>query len=287
VIEASSESTPNNTYGLLHELADRFQSASSSLERSYKDLQETVRTLSMQLQKERDERIRLERLAAMGELAMELAHEIRNPLGSIELYASMAEGEYAEQIVRSVRLLNHTVSNILQFGTAIHPVLKEVRFSQLLDGVHDLLQPLAAKKNLNIIVSCDWDCTGAGDYELLHRMLLNLVLNALRVTPAEGKIYLFAQTEGDDIRIIIRDTGPGIPSDTLPRIFDPLFSTSPEGCGLGLPIVKRVVESHAGTIAVRSSPAGTTFHICLTAAARNSGEIHSKEVIHESTACSR
>jgi signal transduction histidine kinase len=146
VIEASSESTPNNAYGLLHELADRFQSASNSLERSYKDLQETVRTLSLQLQKERDERIRLERLAAMGELAMELAHEIRNPLGSIELYASMAEGEYAEQIVRSVRLLNHTVSNILQFGTAIHPVLKEVRFSQLLNGVRDLLQPLAAKK---------------------------------------------------------------------------------------------------------------------------------------------
>src|SRR5262245_40936707 len=184
----------------------------------------------------------------MGELAMELAHEIRNPLGSIELYASMAEGEYAEQIVRSVRLLNHTVSNILQFGTAIHPVLKEVRFSQLLNGVRDLLQPLAAKKNLTILVFCDWDCTGAGDYELLHRMLLNLVLNALRVTPAEGKIYLLAQTEGDDIGIVIRDTGPGIPSDTLPRIFDPLFSTSPEGCGLGLPIVKRVVESHAGTI---------------------------------------
>jgi signal transduction histidine kinase len=163
VIEASSESTPNNAYGLLHELADRFQSASNSLERSYKDLQETVRTLSLQLQKERDERIRLERLAAMGELAMELAHEIRNPLGSIELYASMAEGEYAEQIVRSVRLLNHTVSNILQFGTAIHPVLKEVRFSQLLNGVRDLLQPLAAKKNLAILVFWDCVCTGAGD----------------------------------------------------------------------------------------------------------------------------
>lgn len=265
--QACSESTTQNTYGLLHELASRFQTASNSLERSYKDLQETVRTLSLQLQKEREERIRLERLAAMGEMAMELAHEIRNPLGSIELYASMTEGEYADQIVRSVRLLNHTVSNILQFGTAIHPILNEVRFAQLLNGVRDLLQPLAEKKNVSITVSCDSDCTGTADYELLHRMLLNLVLNALRVTPAQGKILLFAATQANDVWISVKDTGPGIPAQTLSRIFDPMFSTRADGCGLGLPIAKRVVESHAGTIDVTSSPEGTTFQICLTDAA--------------------
>src|SRR5262247_1923209 len=105
----------------LEVLITRFQSASESLEHAYHALQGRVQTLTEQLEREREERIRLERLAAMGEMAMELAHEIRNPLASIELYASMLDGEYAEQIVQSVRLLNHTVGNILQFGKPLQP----------------------------------------------------------------------------------------------------------------------------------------------------------------------
>jgi signal transduction histidine kinase len=103
----------------LEDLVTRFQSASESLERSYRELRGRVRSLTAELEREREERIRLERLTAMGEMSLELAHEIRNPLGSIELYASMLEGEYAEQIVRSVRLLNHSLTNALRFGEPI------------------------------------------------------------------------------------------------------------------------------------------------------------------------
>ena len=110
----------------LEDLVTRFQSASESLERSYRELQGRVQSLTAELEREREERIRLERLAAMGEMAMELAHEIRNPLGSIELYASMLEGDYAEQIVRSVRLLNHSVTNVLQFGKPIVPAPERI-----------------------------------------------------------------------------------------------------------------------------------------------------------------
>src|SRR5437773_10469197 len=106
---------------LLKDLVLTFQSASQALEKSYRELQNHVRILTEELEREREERIRLERLAGMGEMAMELAHEIRNPLASIELYASMLEGEYAEQIVRSVRLLNHSVTNVLQFGRPVMP----------------------------------------------------------------------------------------------------------------------------------------------------------------------
>src|SRR5262245_65692518 len=105
----------------LEELIIRFQSASETLEQAYRDLQGRVQSLTEELEREREERVRLERLAAMGEMAMELAHEIRNPLGSIELYASMLEGEYAEQILQSVGLLNHAVTNVLQFGTPVVP----------------------------------------------------------------------------------------------------------------------------------------------------------------------
>src|SRR5437762_3829555 len=106
----------------LEDLVARFQSVSISLEHSYRELQDRVQSLTAELEREREERIRLERLAAMGEMAMELAHEIRNPLASIELYASMIDGEYAAQIVQSVRLLNHSVTNILQFGKPIVPM---------------------------------------------------------------------------------------------------------------------------------------------------------------------
>src|SRR6059036_1047546 len=127
----------------LQDLIARFQSASVSLEQSYGELQGRVRSLTVEVEREREERVRLERLAAMGEMAMELAHEIRNPLGSIELYASMLNGEYAEQIVRSVRLLNHSVTNVLQFGRPVVPVPERMSVDRLLEGTRVFLQPIA------------------------------------------------------------------------------------------------------------------------------------------------
>src|SRR6516225_2416616 len=153
----------------LEDLVTRFQSASESLERSYRGLQGRVQSLTAELEREREERIRLERLAAMGEMAMELAHEIRNPLGSIELYASMLEGEYAEQIVRSVRLLNHSVTNVLQFGKPIVPAPTRMSVYRLLEGIRVFLQPLALQKTVRIVRDCDPACDAVADYELLHR----------------------------------------------------------------------------------------------------------------------
>ena len=132
------------------DLISKFQATSVSLERSYRQLQDRVRELSVELDEEREQRIRLERMAAMGEMAMELAHEIRNPLASIELYASMIDGEYADQIVRGVQLLNHSVTNILQFGQPIHPRPEEIALDDLVEGVRDFLIPLADQKGIRI-----------------------------------------------------------------------------------------------------------------------------------------
>lgn len=267
----------SDTY-LLKDLVLTFESASQALEKSYRDLQDHVRVLSEDLEREREKRIRLERLAAMGEMAMELAHEIRNPLASIELFASMLEGEHADQIVRSVRLLNHSVTNVLQFGKPIVPCPKPVALQELLEGIRALVQPMAAQKHVRLEAQCDEGCEVLGDHELLHRMLLNLVLNALRETPTNGSIRLIAR---HGVTITVEDSGPGIPPDTLPRIFDPMFSTHREGCGLGLFIVKRIVDSHNGTIHVESTRSGTRFVIQLFQNMRNT------EVVSESLSCSR
>ncbi len=247
----------------LEDLIDKFQETSHSLERSYSQLQDRVRTLSAELDEEREQRIRFERLAAMGELAMELAHEIRNPLGSIELYASMIQGPHAEQIVRGVQLLNHSVTNILQFGQPIHPKPEEIVVDDLVEGVRDFLGPLADQKGIRISSRVEAGCRGVGDYELLHRMLLNLVLNALRETPSGGSIRLEAEHLSGHFRLVVEDDGPGIPPEIVAKIFDPMFSASKSGRGLGLPIVKRIVEAHLGSISVESSDRGTRFEICL------------------------
>jgi len=275
-MDRTATSRRQESHHLLKDLVLTFQSASEALEKSYRDLQDRVRVLTQDLEKERDQRIRLERLAAMGEMSMELAHEIRNPLASIELYASMLEGEFADQIVRSVRLLNHSVTNVLQFGRPIVPSPKRISVGTLLEGVRAVAQPLAIQKHVSLNVVCDPNCVLVADHELMHRMLLNLVLNALRETPTDGTIRLTANHAAEcGITIVVEDTGAGIPEAMMPRIFDPMFSTHRDGCGLGLSIVKRIADSHHGRVTVESSKNGSRFIINLP---------HDTEVVNESPA---
>lgn len=261
---------------LFRDLILTFQTASEALEKSYRELQDRVQVLSTELEHEKGQRIRLERLAAMGDMAMELAHEIRNPLASIELYASMLEGEFAEQIVRSVRLLNHSVTNVLQFGRPIVPSAKLLSAHTLLDGVRALAQPLAAQKKIQIDVVYERDCEFVADYELMHRMLVNLVLNALRETPTGGRIRLVAErTAEGPVTLMVADSGAGISQEALAKIFEPTYSTHRDGCGLGLSIVKRIAESHGGLIRVETGPAGTRFLLTFP---------HDMEVVSEPAA---
>jgi two-component system sensor histidine kinase FlrB len=262
---------------LLKDLVLTFQGASQALEKSYRELQNHVRILTEDLEREREMRIRLERLAAMGEMAMELAHEIRNPLASIELFASMIEGEHADQIVRSVRLLNLSVTNILQFGKPVVPSPSRVSLNELLEGIRTLIQPMADQKHISLGIACQSECEVVADHELLHRMLLNLVLNALRETPTNGSILL---TASHGVTITVEDSGPGISDATIARIFDPMFSTHRDGCGLGLPIVKRIVDCHNGTIRVESSKSGARFVISFPQ------NPHNMEVVSEPLTCS-
>jgi signal transduction histidine kinase len=133
----------------------------------------------------------------MGEMAIEPAHGIRNPL-------------------------------------PIVPAPTRMSVYRLLEGIRAFPQPVAQQKDIQIVTDCDPDCFAAADFELLHRMLLNLVLNALREIPTDGTVSLKGQVAGRDVLIEVEDTGPGIQEERMARIFDPMFSTSREGCGLGL-----------------------------------------------------
>jgi two-component system, sensor histidine kinase FlrB len=223
---------------------------------------------------------RVERLSAMGEMAVELAHEIRNPLGSIELFASLLEkklangsdeARWAENIRVGSRSLNNIVSNMLHFANPHAPSFAEVNLHEVIDEILRFTDPLTRQREILVELQlAAEDPMLCADRELLKQMMLNLIMNSMQAMPARGKLAV--STRGTDqlpggapcraIELEVRDTGLGIPSENLDRIFDPFFTTNRNGTGLGLSVVHQIVDRHSGFIDVESEVnVGTAFTI--------------------------
>jgi signal transduction histidine kinase len=224
---------------------------------------------------------RIERLSAMGEMAVELAHEIRNPLGSIELFASLLVEElsgdpkrWAENIRIGIRSLNAIVSNMLHFANPLSPVFSEVSMHEVIQEVVKFCEPIMSQRQVRLEMDLKAEhFLITADRELLKQMMLNLMFNAMKAMPSEGSLFIGTRNveplnEGQKpgnpagLELQIRDTGIGIPPENLGRIFDPFFTTNKNGTGLGLSIVHQLVEKHSGFIQVASEVnRGTTFTI--------------------------
>ncbi|MBN2241181.1 MAG: PAS domain-containing protein [Acidobacteria bacterium] len=223
-----------------------------------------------------DRNKRVERLSAMGEMAVELAHEIRNPLGSVELFASLLEKEvsgdlkrWAENIRIGTQSLDTIVSNMLHFANPLSPAFSEVNIHHVIEDVLAFVDPIMKQRkvSINCRLGADRPVLYA-DGELLKQMMLNLIMNALNAMPSEGLLLVrtqnYNQAKGGrkGLELKIRDSGVGIPPENLDRIFDPFFTTHKKGTGLGLSVVHRIVDQHSGTIRVSSEiNRGTTFTI--------------------------
>jgi len=200
------------------------------------------------------------RLIRMGEMASKIVHEIRNPLCSIELYATMLESglgdaeetKLARGIASGIRSLNNILTNMLLFAKQQKPSLTRVDTAGIVDETLILLEPMIGSRGVRI-EKC---VTGAprldGDPELLKQVLLNVLLNAIHATPGEGRIRVAAREEADAAVIEVTDEGEGIREKDRERIFDPFFSTKAKGIGLGLAITSKIMEAHGGFIKVRS-----------------------------------
>lgn len=214
------------------------------------------------------------RLAAMGEMAVKIAHEIRNPLGSIELFATALRKDLedfgdlklvAEHISSGVKSINNIISNLLLF---IKPEQKPTL--QIIDIHHFLSDSLFFSNHLietndsiNITTSYSPEPLQVlGDSELLKQMCLNLILNAIQAMPNGGRLTISTKmAKGDQKKsniaeIRFADTGMGIPRKDILRIFDPFFTTKERGTGLGLAIVHNIVKLHEGTIDINSTQEG-------------------------------
>ncbi|NBC39633.1 GAF domain-containing protein [Corallococcus exiguus] len=226
-----------------------------------------------------------DRLAALGEMAAGLAHEIRNPLGAIKGAAQCLDprklpgedGEFLDVIVEEVNRLNGVVTAFLDYSRPLKQNFGPTDLNEVVTRTMRLIQndmPPTAE----LAVELDLRLPRAeGDAEQLKQVLINLVQNAVQAMgPQPGRITVRTEKPerfgdlrsagGEFVEVRVSDTGPGIPADQQPHIFVPFFTTKQKGTGLGLAISQRIVKNHGGSISVLSkSGEGTTFIIRLPA----------------------
>jgi signal transduction histidine kinase len=234
--------------------------------------------LSKQLQKvrEMEEEVRVaDRLAAVGQLATGIAHEIRNPLGIIKAAAQLARDEQVDNpeinesvavILSEVERANQVVTQLLDFARPGPVKFTFVDLKSLGNEVVNIIGQYAARHKVKLAFQFpEHPLYISGDSELIKQVLVNLMMNAVQASSDDDKIELkIYKTNSDSAAIEILDEGSGIPEENLPRIFDPFFTTRKHGTGLGLAIVHRIVRDHGGSIKVRSKPdLGTTITLCL------------------------
>ncbi len=216
---------------------------------------------------------RNKRLISLGEMAAKIVHEVRNPLCSIELFASMLERDLQDKeqkklaggISAGIHSLNNILTNMLFFARPQKPVMAQVELGQLSDDVLWLLSPFMESRGVKAQKNYGGDWVVRGDGELLKQTIMNLAINAVQAMPGGGGIEVCLRGDGGCAVIDIKDEGPGIEPENIEKIFDPFFSTKEKGSGLGLAIASKIMQAHGGYIRVSSDPGkGSTFSMYFT-----------------------
>ncbi len=247
------------------------------------ELAETFNQAVDEIEKTMDEQKRLQQLRQY--LLASVSHEFRAPLTSIQGFAeAMLDGfvedeedreQYLKVILDNTNYLKRLVNDLLELSSieSGHVELRWEKISpgSLLERVFQSVAPKAADKNIGITYGCAAELEYIwGDKDRLYQVLLNLMENAVSYTPEGGRVALYAGKEGEEAVFTAADSGPGIPADDIPFIWEKFYKVdkartrADKGKGLGLAIVKELVEKHSGRVSVESEPgAGSTFYVTL------------------------
>jgi len=214
-----------------------------------------------------------DRLATVGRMAANIAHEIRNPLasltGAIEVLTSPHTAEDSRErlsqiVARESERLNHIIKNFLEYARPAPLSITTFDVAAAAEEVLLLLEHRASPGSLKVIREFPPSLLWPVDGQQFRQILWNLCLNAVEAMPEGGELRVAAAVRGGTLEITVTDTGEGIAAGDVSHVFEPFFSTKSEGTGLGLALVHRVVQEHGGEIDVRSSPGlGTTFTLTL------------------------
>ncbi len=250
--------------GEIARLMETFNQATEKLAGSY----QTIAGLQREIAEKDRQLARKTRLEDLGRMTAGLAHEIRNPLAGIQLYAAMLrrdlEGDppkarTLDRILSAVSGLERMVEDMLACGRDLDPHRVPAPLGPLVEEALDLAR--AALEEKSIRVERDLDGAAAeADPEMMRRVFLNIVLNAAQAMEPGGTLAVRARGRS----VSFRDTGPGIPPGILDKLFTPFVTSKAKGTGLGLALAQKIVEAHGGTIEARNNPGrGATFTVNL------------------------
>lgn len=218
---------------------------------------------------------RAEERATPGLLALELMHEIRNPLEAVGNLAYLAmeeadDGEavrvYLRRIEEQLATLNHIASQTLGFARTTNSP-QQVRLATLAEAALRIHQNTMKAKQIRVVKDLPQEVTAQVYTTEMLQVMWNLIVNSLDALPRAGTLWMRLRRRNREIHIVVADNGHGIPAEHIDQIFEPFFTTKKVGTGLGLALSKRIVERNQGRISLRSSvrpgKSGTTFRISL------------------------
>lgn len=271
-------------------LSQREQARAAQLRETARGLEESYHKLQSQadLIIEIEEQLRrAERLSTLGQISASLAHELRNPLGSIRGAAEILKDDYrpgdrkyefCEILVKESERLDNVVEGFLGMARRQPVETLSCDVAGELRAVTLLLSTEAKQRSVRLELTAEELPPIKGDPEKLRQAFMNIILNALQATPAGGIVTVTAALTGaagnepGAVTVSVADTGPGIETERQGRIFEPFFTTRSGGTGLGLAITKKIVEGHGGNIEVESTPgSGAVFRMTFAAVVEKEG----------------
>lgn len=273
----------------------QWQETAEKLDRSYQDLRQQA-DLILEIE---GQLRRADRLAAMGQLAAGMTHEIRNPLGAIRGTAEILKddfppghpkAEFVDILLKETDRLNGVVENFLSYARQQAPddSRELVNLATLVADTVALVSTQARKAGVEVRTEVAEGLPVCGSASQLKQVVLNLLLNAVQASRPGGRVTVrsqvrpakvqgleYREVEGSAAALEVEDEGSGIESEVMPRLFEPFFTTRSEGTGLGLAISQRIAEAHGGTLAAANRPeGGARFTLTLPLRAAKEGEAH-------------
>ncbi len=229
-----------------------------------------------ELRQKQDELVKTATLAYVGELTSSTVHEMRNPLSSIKMNlqalsrAVDQNGRYKELgeiALEQTRRLEQMLTDLLNFGRPVKLATESLPFGELAQATLEVTAEAAVRNQVTIDVENHLDGLLLRiDKEQMCRALTNLVSNAIDAMPSGGRVLVTATEHSGEVELSVQDTGPGLSSEALQRALQPFYTTKPNGTGLGLPNVKKIVELHGGKLLVENRPGGgAIFRLVLPA----------------------
>lgn len=238
-----------------------FITSAKKLEENHILLKKEINDLKEELKQKDIEIKKAENLATIGQTAAYLAHEIRNPLGAMKLFLSMLKNQTSnneealstlKQIDTCVSKLDNVVSNVLQFAKSSKETFTPINIKSIIKEELSLIKTVS-KKDIKIVENYDDDMMFVlGSPNSLKRVFNNLFLNALQAQKENAYIEVNAKCDKEKITISISDKGCGIDEKVIDKIFDPFISTKNEGTGLGLSVVKKILNDHNASISANN-----------------------------------